>query len=387
MKVAFLFVEKDPNYDLALKILQQLPVQSIGGETYIQVGLWMFDDFVERHFRNISSDIEKRITLIAQLIFSFGQGNLYKIKEPAQENFTKLASERVYVVLFDSIKPKLALYLHERLSRFEEYLGFTQVLSYLTEHYNIFNYFRHLFKIEQGKIFILFSEFQHDEWLANEILEWIKIHYSSLVDYPLLSIEKKDIGERFSVIDEHEIFPKEIEDGIKFFQDEWGTHCEQIIYKLHESVPEALEELVSATRILSKARCSSSECAQIAVNLRRCLDKIADFLVPELSKSEEKQFNQNGIAGVSKVKLAKYIKEKLSQNEYYGEYLESELDELVNKVVKIYNISNKGVHNDWFYYQAFSILSLRVILLINDLLMPQNIVRPTTIYSSALLNI
>ena len=51
----------------------------------------------------------------------------------------------------------------------------------------------------------------------------------------------------------------------------------------------------------------------------------------------------------------------------YCDYVEAELDEISTRINKLYNLSNKGIHEDWFR-KAFSILMLRLVLLINDLL-------------------
>ena len=286
-----------------------------------------------------------------------------------------LVTDRIHVVQFNSIPRTFALKLHKKLRNLDNYLCFTQVIPDNKLHQHIFASFIPRYKLEKGKINVLFSAIGDDEWLADEMIEWVKERYSWLS----LKVTKYDVESRFSIFDkntspENEFLVPKMSHLLK---EEWEIQVEIALHKLEDVAPHALTELKSAIDKLSMSKLSPADCAQIAINLRRFLEKIANTLIPPKSNKDKERY---------KDRLAWYIREKLSRTKYYENHVEAELNDLVNRVEKLYIMSNKGVHED-YSPQAFSIVILRVIILTRELLLPIKSVKPSVQFEPGLFSI
>lgn len=119
MKVAYLFIEKYPNYDLTFQTFDCIDSHNlIDLETYVSTGLlslnWLKND-EPLHKQKFDA-----VTLIATMK---GIGHM------AKNNAVELIlSEPVYVVMFDSIRRDLAYKINGDLKKHPNYLGFTQVI-------------------------------------------------------------------------------------------------------------------------------------------------------------------------------------------------------------------------------------------------------------------
>ncbi len=225
----------------------------------------------------------------------------------------------------------------------------------------------------------------NDGDFADEILDWAEKHYSVLTAGPIIqSLYKKAIGDRFTGFDIHDGSKGErgVHRLLSELGDEWGAQSEQVIAKLLDIAPEAVEELITAVTVLADPNSSAATSAQVAVSLRRCLEKIADSLTPPLTEKEKGKGNSKG---EYKYRLGKYVTERLSHTKAYRDYLQSELDELCVRIEKLYNLGNKGIHEDWLRH-VFSSVALRLILLAGDLVMPRKVVKPKLIYEDVLLD-
>lgn len=352
MKVAYLFVEKCPNYDLTFQTFDCLdPDDLIDLETYVSAGLmsmqWLKDDDPP-HKQKYDA-----LALIA---------SMKGICHMANNNFDgKILSKPTYVVMFDSIRRDLAQKINFRLKKNPHYLGFTQVIpDYLLHQVTFILDAPPIdFRIQGKRVFILYSSALHNsEDVADEKLQYFR-------KYTLgLTAAKTDVGAKFSFIDAGHNAIKgdlDIQTTILLLGDEWRVQAEKAIYALRDSTPEALDELILGIEELSKPNLSSAGCAKAAVNFRRCLEKLAETLEPTVEKAATK------VMGEYKSRLKLFVDKKLSQSEPYRGYVEAELNEISTRISKLYNLSNKGIHEDWFR-KAFSILVLRLVLLINDLL-------------------
>ena len=357
MKVAYLFIEKYPNYDLTFKTLDCIDSDDLVDlETYTSVGL------MSMNWLNGNDSLDKQ-KFDALRLFASMKGIGHMAKNNADE---AILSQPIYVVIFDSIRRDLAQKINLRLKEIPHYLGFTQVVPDYPLHSVTFiiNAPPVEFRIQGKRVFILYSSSGSDdsENVANEKLKYFQRKYTLG-----LTAAKTDIGAKFSFFDGGCDSIKgdlDIQTAILLLGDEWGVQAEKAIYALRDSIPEALDDLILGIKELSKPNLSSAWCAKAAVNFRRCLDKIAETLEPTLSSSEKAA--TKGM-GDYKSRLKIFVDKKLSQSEPYRDYVKTELDEISTRISKLYNLSNKGIHEDWFR-KAFSMLVLRLVLLINDLL-------------------
>lgn len=162
----------------------------------------------------------------------------------------------------------------------------------------------------------------------------------------------------------------------------WETFAEKFIYKVWDIAPEALDELLSSISILSKTELSPAECAKVAVGFRRCIEKITEQITPSLSTQEKSEMKAKR-KGEYKFRLEIYIKTKLAKSEPYQDYLLAELEEISTRVEKLYNLGNKGIHENWVR-EVFEIVGLRLVLLMYELLYPLKVVKPITVYEKGI---
>jgi len=357
MKVAYLFIEKYPNYDLTFQAFDCLDSDNlIDLETYVNTGLLSLN-----WLKNGEPLYKQKFDVVSLIATMKGIGHM------AKNNAVELIlSEPVYVVMFDSIRRDLAYKINLALKKHPNYLGFTQVIPDYPLHQVAFILDAPPieYRIQEKRVFILYSSALSPD---SEAVAYEKLRYFQKKYTLGLTATKTDIGAKFSFFDSGYNPIKgdlEIQKTILLLGDEWEVQAEKAIYALRDSVPEALDELILGVEELSKLDLSSAGCAKAAVNFRRCLDKIAETLEPTLSSSEKAA--TKGM-GEYKSRLKVFISKKLSQSAPYRDYVESELEEISTRVSKLYNLSNKGVHEDWFR-KAFSMLVLRLVLLINDLL-------------------
>jgi hypothetical protein len=67
--------------------------------------------------------------------------------------------------------------------------------------------------------------------------------------------------------------------------------------------------------------------------------------------------------------MKKYVEERMNQPEEYANYQKAEIDEFATRLDTLWVMIHKGVHEDWVQ-GALRPLVLRLILLLNDLLIP-----------------
>jgi len=370
MKAAFLFIDKYPNYDLTFQVFSKLgPDERKGLDTYIRCGVWDLYSQLLNDKKSTLSDVDKLRFLVGSIQLS-RDGNLSRLSRP--DAFDLLTTETIYTVQFDSIGRHLALLLHERLTKTAMYLGFVQILPQVLLHRQVFGSCGPEFKIERGKVYVLFSkdELQDNEWFADEKVEWLKSHYNSIGDLPLVEATAKlNVGARFTILDAN-LNPQtdlKMQQTITILKDEWESHSEKTIYKLQDIAPDALEELLSAIQILEMPILSSSDCAQMAVTFRRCLEKITDVYCPPAKPKDREQ-------GWVKRQWKEFLEKKFSDNKAYGDYVRAEilgLDDGIGRLETLYKMGNKGVHGDW-QPRVFTSVALRMVLLVNDLLDTQS---------------
>ena len=347
MKVAYLFIEKYPNYDLTFQTFDCIdPDDLVDLETYVNVGL------MSMKWLNNDDPVYKQKFDAVKLLASMN-GICHMAKNDADK---AILSKPIYVVIFDSIRRDLVQKINLRLMKIPHYLGFTQVIpDYLLHQVTfILDAPPAEFRIQGKRVFILYSGAIPDsENVADEKLKYFSSKYALG-----LTASKTDVGAKFSFIDGGNDPIKgnlDIQTTILLLGDEWGVQAEKAIYALRDSIPEALDELILGVEELSKPNLSPASCAKAAVNFRRCLDKIAETLEPTLSSSEKSAAKS---MGEYKFRLKIFVNKKLSQSEPYRDYVEAELDEISTRVNKLYNLTmvrtifdKKAIHRIGYHYK------------------------------------
>lgn len=377
MQVAFLFNEQYPNYDIDFRVFSQFSSSEFSAlETYIRVGLWGLVSPLENLGQPFDTrDLSHRITKV----FVTGQGNAWSL---AVSDLDVLLRSEVYVVLFESLHRQIAQDIHSRLKQFNAYYGFTQIVPHLSRlHAQVFGLLPVRYKIEKGTAFVLFSSISEDEVaVADEIVEWRTQNYGGVLTKSFPGkISKRDIHLRFTLFDENDGPERDFAAMIaaQKLKDLWDINVEQALYRLMDLAPQAWQEFAMGIQTLHY-EISPASCAQVSVNFRRTLELLAESLTPPLTASEKKEARRQR-KGEYKYRLSKYIKEYLSHSKAYQSYVEAELEELSTRLDKLYNLGNKGIHENWLY-PAISTVALRLVLLLVDILSPPDFKGPKVLF-------
>jgi hypothetical protein len=114
---------------------------------------------------------------------------------------------------------------------------------------------------------------------------------------------------------------------------------------------------------------TAEDCSHIALSCRRCLDKAADILEPARNRDGQDK---------PKVRLKRFVETRFAHTKPFRQHIESEIDEIITRIEKLYNIGNAGVHDDW-HRRAFATVIMRVVLLLDDLLSPLAPAKPIVV--------
>lgn len=349
MKAAFIFAEKYPNFDQAFHTIDRISDDEFRAmDSYVWTGVWNL--YTAAQF----GTSERRKAAVLSLLQGHENSLVAISSEDSPSRFMK---EQIYVVQFNSIRKSLLLALNERLNARSDYLGVMEIHPDYPVHRIVFSGYGPLLKIEKGRLLLLYTGRENEEF-AQEKLEWLKTHYARLA----WKSEVFDSDLRFSVFDCRTWPAREfdVQRTTRFLNQEWEVTCEHVLYKLFDVAPDAADELKSAVVKLKEPNLDAADCAHLAVSFRRCLEKVADVLSPAKSNNQKDKY---------KPRLVDYVKDRLSATSSYADYVEGELIEMGTRIEKLYNMGNKGIHEDWFR-EALSTVALRLIVLLNDLLIP-----------------
>lgn len=280
-----------------------------------------------------------------------------------RKTLSEIPEQQVYVVLFESIRPKVAEAIHERVTKAvsNDYIGFTEILPE-GYHLPLFSILPIRYKLRKGKIAIVENSVGDGTFWFDEITNWAKDRYQELKD----SIEAFAAGPRFTILDKYDSQPLKdirIRQAINGISDEWQVVAEQVVQAMLDTVPDAVDELISAFEIIAQGSLTAAEAASVAVNIRRIFEKLGGYFVPGTDDLRPRE------------KLEKYVQERFPTTRPYQDYLKHEIRETAERIDKLYGLTNKGVHEDWMA-QATRIVALRSILTFHELLLPVKVTKP-----------
>jgi len=131
----------------------------------------------------------------------------------------------------------------------------------------------------------------------------------------------------------------------------------------NDFAPDVVEELTSALKGLGKRKLTAAECGQVAVNLRRSLELLANVLS---ASNPERLADVQSMPGPQQEKykqlLWRYLDDQFPNNYYVGKDIEHELK-------NVDTLLNKGVHEHWLMTMIRP-LAIRTVLVMNSLLFP-----------------
>lgn len=362
MRIAYLFAESYPNYDIDFQMLSLLSsVELKDVDTLVRTGLWGLLD--KQEGRTLEEIIQKRLV---PLLCS-GKGYIIEIKEESLAK-TLALGQLVYTVQFVAIGRSLALTLHRQLIKYENYLGYVQVMVDLPLHQQVFGFCEPRYQLEHGKVYVLYSSAADNEFFADEIINHWKEKYQALEYIGIISsLKKRDTSFRYTLYDSNDGPSSDVtvQKALKVLGNLWELHAEQTLYRMQDAAPQALMAFTTALKSLESSNISSEEVAQIATSFRRTLEELTrQYLPPKESEKKPEEFGwvkkrwkAYGIE--AKEKLTPYLQVILA--EAIG------IDDAIGHLESLIQMSNKGVHEIW-QAEAFQRVALRLLLLIQDLM-------------------
>lgn len=380
MRVSFLFLEKYPNYDLDFDLFSQLRDQELKRlDSYVRTGIWGFWNIFGEDGAKLSRDVIANNLL---KIFATQDGNVFRVKD-FDGIIDGLRTGLIYCVQFYSIERQLALDINKRLESNSRYLGFTEILPNYAYHQVVFDNCPARYQIEKRRIHILYSSSLEDESesIADEIIEHCRKKLNKSRNMHIsLAIKKRDTGHKFTIFDatDDPKIQNATSSCFKTICQEWELLAERTIYKFQDLIPEGINEFYSAIEVLSHSSLNESDCAQIAVNVRRTLEKVTDAICSATNKKP----------GWVKNQWKRYFDENI-ENKNLSEHFNNEFVGIMDgfeRISSIYTIGNKGVHEDW-QPNVFRSLILRLIILLNDLLVLNSDKRKVKLDSDAFIQI
>lgn len=367
MKVAFLFEEKCPNYQHTFQLVDALtPAERDSLDCSISKGVWGLND----PRCGLGADrMDDREGVVARLFFNRA-GSMTAFRGPESIQF--LARANVFVVLVSSIRPAVARGIHERLlARDARYHGFIQALPHAPGHGELFSWLERSVVIAEGKVLVVHHG-ENDEFLADEMLGWVRDKHNWLITVT----SKHDAEFEHSVFDANSGRERALDFAISSLNEEWAACSEPTLARLHAVAPEACRELLAAIESLGDVELDAATCRKVSINLRRCMELLADVLAPQDPTKKDEGFQ---------CRLKRHIKTRLKPNKNYAAYLDADLTELAKRMETLWKLLHKGVHEDWMH-TALPPLLLRMMLLIRELLLPVKPVASRVVLEDDLFN-
>lgn len=357
MRIAYLFAENSINYDIDFQVLSTLSPDELNSlDTVVRTGVWGL--LVGQGGKDFDQIIQDRLV---PLLYG-GDGPITKTNDRLIES---IASDKlIYTVQFVSLGRQLALALHKRLSKHDNYLGYVQVLADLPLHRQVFNGCGPRYRIARGKVGVLYSS-KEEKWSADEIITHWQENYSDLkYSIRISTLEGQKTSFRYTALDMNDGSSSDvaIQRAIRTLGDMWDEHTEKSLWRLQDVAPRALAELFAALNILKEPDLSSENVAQIATSFRRTLEEITRQFCPPANGEKP---------GWVKKQWKLYAEQNREKLGAYADVIESEavgIDNSVGRLGTLYGMGNKGVHENWDV-EIFRSVALRLILLVHDLMM------------------
>jgi hypothetical protein len=164
-------------------------------------------------------------------------------------------------------------------------------------------------------------------------------------------------------VDEHSENTFGVQKCVQEIVDEWTEIAERVIYKLNDFAPDVVDELRSALNGLGKRKHTAAECGQVALNLRRSLELLANVLS---AGNPERLAEVQSMSGPQQEKYKQLVWRYLDDQFAHNRHIANDIGyELKNLDILL----NKGIHEHWLMPMVRP-LAIRTVLVMNSLLFP-----------------
>lgn len=349
MKVAFHFNADHPKFGVYYGLLiEEICFRALLRADLSSVNVKVFrgDLLIHFHVRNQKQLEAVRKTLLVP------EGSVWSALSPKFGDY--LLKHNIDVVLFEGMPRKLRDHLHKSLCGEEAYLGALQIHEAIPIHWVLYGEsLIPAYRIVGSTLRKFYYEGEdRDEGLVEH---WRKL--------PFKKVEFEDPGFKYTIFDKYNSFEraKRMADLTEDLGDILGFVAESVITRVADIAPKIPDMLYSALARLETAS-TEEDYAQLAVSCRRILKRLADALYPPRSEkvngrsvTEDKYINR----------LWAYLKQQLKKTD--SQLVLSELEDIGNRIDRLYDLASKGVHADIDPLEARRVL-LRTVMLLDDCL-------------------
>lgn len=268
-------------------------------------------------------------------------------------------NQDVFVICFETLQKEIAEILHLSLINEEHYLGAFEIDDTVGGHWALYNSgLVTAFRLIDNEINILI------ESNTPEYLEHANDMKSSLRDIPFKKISFELTNYRKTIFDDDHTFNnakknREWKVGIDSI---FESISDQIISKLIDAAPDITNRLWAITDTFKNAK-TGEQYAQVMSSCRRLFEYISDCLFPA---TDEKVDGFKLDKGKYKNRLMAFASKEM-KSESNIDLIISNTQFLFDEWVKLYDLSNKGVHGEPHRQECRRCL-IRTVLLLDDLI-------------------
>ena len=267
-----------------------------------------------------------------------------------------MLTHRIYVLVFEGIGNKICDVLHTALEDNKAYLGALQVHEANPIHWVLYgDYLVPSYRLLGKELRLFYSMGEKDTRDESMAEHWRKLQFSS--------VTFEDLGVRHTIFDTYDSYEHacRVADLSKTLADHLNGVADQVLLRLSDIAPQLPDMLYSAFQRLEYLE-TSEDLAYASLSCRRILENLADVVYPP----RKELVGGRRVAGKEyRNRLWAYISDRLSGRE--KELLLSELNDIGRRVDKLYDLSNKGIHDKVSLSEARRLL-LGVVILLYDIL-------------------
>lgn len=265
----------------------------------------------------------------------------------------------VFIICFETIQKEIAEKLHSSLITEEHYLGAFEIDNSIELHWWLYGeYIGPKFRILNRDINILV---ENESIESQDVFE----HYKQLLHgIPFNKINSELSNYRHSILDDNHNFEnaKRATEWKKSSNSLFSTITDEIIAKLTDTAPELTDKLWTINHTFLEAQ-TGEQYALAMTSCRRLFEYITDCIFPATNEIIEGHSLKKD---KYKNRLLEFAKREL-KSETNIDLIVANTVSLFDEWNKLYELSNKGVHNEPHRQECRRCI-IRTILLLDDLI-------------------